>query len=174
MMLALSAMMAVLTAIAAGSGPAWGANEMTDAAKLARVESMYRGYRKDFPAVQDIEPQEALRLLQEGRALFIDSREEREQAVSMLPAAIPEKEFLKAPERYPDRVLIGYCTISYRSGKLAQQLAGQGIKLINLRGGMLGWVHAGGKIYDRNGETLRLHVYGRKWDLAPQAYETTW
>ena len=146
---------------------------MTDAAKRAWM-SIYRGYRKDFPAVQDIEPQEAMRLLQEGRALFIDAREEREQAVSMLPAAVTAEEFLKDPERYPDRVLIGYCTISYRSGKLAQQLAAQGITVINLRGGMLGWAHAGGKIHDRNGETLRLHVYGRKWDLAPQAYETIW
>jgi hypothetical protein len=35
-------------------------------------------------------------------------------------------------------------------------------------------VHAGGKVYDRNGETRRIHVYGRTWDLAPSAYKTLW
>ena len=48
---------------------------MTDSEKRTRIDELYRGYRKDFPDVQDIEPQEAMRLLQEGRALFIDVRE---------------------------------------------------------------------------------------------------
>ena len=153
---------------------ATGAGEMTDSEKRTRVEALYAGYRKDFPGVPEIDSAEAMRLWEEGRAIFIDARSEPEQAVSMLPSAVPEQEFLKDPTRYRDRVLIGYCTISYRSGKLAQQLAAQGIRILNLRGGMLGWVHAGGKIYDRNGETHRLHVYGRKWDLAPREYQTTW
>jgi sodium/bile acid cotransporter 7 len=169
-----AAVMAVLIAMAAGPGPARGANEMTDAAKLTRVEAMYRDYRKEFPEVPEISPQEAMRLLAEGQALFVDVREEREQAVSMLPSSITAKEFLEAPGRARDRVLIGYCTISYRSGKLAQQLAAPGVTLLNLQGGVLAWVHAGGKLYDRSGETRRLHVYGRKWDLAPQGYETVW
>jgi sodium/bile acid cotransporter 7 len=173
-MRALSAMFVVLTVMAAGADPARGADDVTDAAKLARVESMYRDYRKEFPEVPEIAPQEAMRLLSEGRALFVDVREEREQAVSMLPSSITAKEFLEDPGRYRDRVLIGYCTISYRSGKLARQLAAKGVTLLNLQGGMLAWVHAGGKLCDRNGETRRLHVYGRKWDLAPQGFETVW
>lgn len=147
---------------------------MTDSEKRTRIDELYRGYRKDFPDVRDIETQEAMRLSQEGRALFIDVREPKEQAVSMLPSAVTAEEFLKDPGRYADRVLIGYCTISYRSGKLAQQLAAQGITVLNLRGGILAWAHAGGKLQDRDGETRRIHVYGRKWDLAPQGYETVW
>ena len=52
--------------------------------------------------------------------------------------------------------------------------AAQGITVLNLRGGILAWTHAGGSLRDRDGETRRLHVYGRKWDLAPRGYETTW
>jgi sodium/bile acid cotransporter 7 len=115
-----------------------------------------------------------MQLLAEGKAVFVDVREEKEQAVSMLPNAIPEAELLRYPEKYRDRILIGYCTISYRSGKLAQQLKGKGISMLNLRGGLMAWVHAGGKVYDRNGETRRIHVYGRKWNLAPKDYETIW
>jgi len=154
--------------------PGWAGDEMSDAAKRAKIEELYSSYKKEFPDVQDIEPAEAMQLLQEGKALFIDVREENEQKVSMLPSAVTEKEFLKDPVRFRDRILIGYCTISYRSGKLAESLKARGITLINLKGGLLAWVHAGGKVYDRDGETARIHIYGWKWDLAPRDYEAVW
>jgi rhodanese-related sulfurtransferase len=152
----------------------WAGDGMSDAAKRAKVEELYNGYKKEFPDVQDIEPAEAMRLVQEGKAIFIDVREEKEQEVSMLPSAVTEKEFLKDPGRFKDHILIGYCTISYRSGKLAEALKPRGIILLNLKGGLLAWVHAGGKVYDRNGETHRIHVYSRQWDLGPKGYEAVW
>jgi len=161
--------------IAAGPAqPGWTSDDMSDAAKRDKIEALYGDYKREFADVPDIEPAEAMRLLQEGKALFIDVREEKEQKVSMLPSAVTEKEFLKNPDRFRDRTLIGYCTISYRSGKLAESLRARGITLLNLRGGLLAWVHAGGKVFDRNGETLRIHVYGRKWDLGPKGYEAVW
>jgi sodium/bile acid cotransporter 7 len=147
---------------------------MSDAEKRAMIESMYRGYKKDFADVEDIAPAEAMELLKNGRVIFVDVREQKEQDVSMLPGAITENEFLKHPERYHDKVIIGYCTISYRSGKLAMKLRARDIAMLNLRGGLLAWVHAGGKVYDRNGETRHIHVYGRKWDLGPKDYQATW
>jgi rhodanese-related sulfurtransferase len=149
-------------------------DSVPNAERRAKIESMYSAYKREFPAVQDIDPAAAMRLFEEGTAVFIDIRAQKEQAVSMLPGAVTEKEFLKDPGQYAGRTLIGYCTISYRSGKLAEKLNLKGITLLNLRGGMLAWVHAGGRIYDRSGETRRIHVYGRKWNLAPQAYEAVW
>jgi sodium/bile acid cotransporter 7 len=154
--------------------PSWAGDDMSDAERLAKVEELYRGYKKEFPGVQDIEPAEAMRLLQEGRALFVDVRAEKEQNVSMLPSTVTEKEFLKDPGRFRDHILIGYCTISYRSGKLAVSFEARGITLLNLKGGLLAWVHAGGKVYDRTGETTRIHVYGREWDLGPKGYTAVW
>jgi sodium/bile acid cotransporter 7 len=147
---------------------------MSDSEKSAKVMAMYGDYKKDFPGVQDIEPAEAMRLFQAGQALFIDVRKQKEQAVSMLPGAVTEKQFLKDPEPYRDRTLIGYCTISYRSGKLAEKLKARGITLLNLKGGLLAWVYAGGRVYDKNGETQRIHVYGKKWNLGPKDYEGIW
>lgn len=152
----------------------WSGDDMSDAVKRAKVEALYHDYKKEFADVEDIEPEEAMRLFQEGKALFVDVREEREQKVSMLPSAVTEKELLKDPGRFREHTLIGYCTISYRSGKLAESLRARGITLLNLKGGLLAWVHAGGKVYDRNGETTRIHVYGRKWNLAPKGYEAVW
>ncbi len=152
----------------------WADDAMSDAAKRTKIEAIYRGYKKDFADVADIAPAEAMELLKAGRMVFVDVREEKEQEVSMLPGAVTEKEFLKNPERYGDKVIVGYCTISYRSGKLAEKLKARGIAMLNLEGGLLAWVHAGGKVYDRNGETHRIHVYGRKWDLGPKDYEAVW
>jgi sodium/bile acid cotransporter 7 len=147
---------------------------MSEAEKRAKIESLYQGYKRDFADVEDIAPAEAMELLKSGRVVFVDVREEKEQVVSMLPGAITEEAFLKHPERYQDKVIIGYCTISYRSGKLAEKLRTRDIAMLNLRGGLLAWVHAGGKVYDRNGETRRIHVYGRKWDLGPKDYQAVW
>jgi rhodanese-related sulfurtransferase len=152
----------------------WAADNMSDSEKRDKIEAMYQSYKKDFPGVPDIQIYDAMRLLQEGKALFIDVREEREQEVSMLPGAVTEKQFLKNPGKYRDRTLVGYCTISYRSGKLAEKLNAQGITLLNLKGGLLAWVHAGGKVYDQSGETKRIHVYGKKWNLGPRDYEAVW
>ena len=149
-------------------------DDMNDDAKRAKIEAMYRGYKKDFADTTDIAPSEAMELFKAGRVVFVDVREEKEQEVSMLPGAVTEKEFLENPDRYRDKVLIGYCTISYRSGKLAQKLRVRNIDMQNLEGGLLAWVHAGGKVYDRNGETRRIHVYGRKWNLGPKDYEALW
>jgi sodium/bile acid cotransporter 7 len=147
---------------------------MEDDARRAKIEAMYRDYKKKFPGVQDIAPAEASQLLDAGRALFVDVREPKEQEVSMLPGAVTEKEFLSRPGGYGDMVVIGYCTISYRSGKLAEKLKERGITMLNLKGGLLAWVHAGGKVYDQAGETRRIHVYGRKWDLGPKDYQPVW
>ncbi|MEJ5359910.1 MAG: rhodanese-like domain-containing protein [Desulfobacterales bacterium] len=147
---------------------------MRDEEKKKRVEELYRGYKRDFSAVEDIIPEEAIRLHREGKALFIDVREKREQVVSMIPGAIRDEEFLKSLQTFDGKILIAYCTISYRSGKLAERLAHRGIRILNLQGGLLGWVHAGGPIVDQKGETRRIHVYGPKWDLAPAGYDAVW
>jgi sodium/bile acid cotransporter 7 len=171
----------VLCALTAGyalmpgiASQVWADDAMSDADKRAKIESMYRDYKKNFADVADIAPAEAMALLKTGQALFVDVRAATEQDVSMLPGAIAADEFLKHPEHYRDKVIIGYCTISYRSGKLADTLKTRGMVMLNLKGGLLAWVHAGGKVYDRSGETRRIHVYGRKWNLGPKDYEALW
>ena len=113
-------------------------------------------------------------LKSDGKAVLIDIREPHEQQISMLPGAITEKEFVNDSSRYKDTVKIAYCTISYRSGKFAQKLQEKGIMVYNLRGGILAWVHAGGKVYDQGRETDRIHVYGRRWNLGPKRYRAVW
>ena len=133
---------------------------------------MYDEYKKDFQQVRDINAETAIGLLSDPDVVFVDVRRRKEQAVSMIPGAITADEFKDHLEQYRDKRIITYCTISYRSGKLASRLMNKGISVTNLRAGLLGWVHAGGPLIDDSGATNRLHVYGRKWDMAPENIAT--
>jgi sodium/bile acid cotransporter 7 len=144
---------------------------LNDAAKLRKIEAMAEDYRKEFPSVRHISAREALILVKSSQVIFIDHRTESEQALSMLPQAVLSKDLLKNPKAYADRTLIVYCTIGYRSGNLARKLRKKGVSALNLRGGILAWIHAGGKVYQDGRPVKRVHVYGKKWDLAPSAYE---
>ncbi len=161
-------LLAVLAALALAAACS---RASTDAEKLAAVEAMYVGYARDFPAVPDLAPDEARQLLEQGGAVFVDVRPENERAVSMLPGAVSREEFLADPGRFANRTAVGYCTIGYRSGKLAEALAARGIPMRNLRGGILAWTLAGGAVQGPNGRPVKaLHVYGAKWDLPPAGY----
>ena len=163
----------VLTALLFLAGFALGDREMSDADKKETVYHMYAGYKKDFPNVKDLSPQQAMELLNLDKLVFVDTRRPEEMAVSMLPGAVAEKDFLKDPDQYRDKTVVAYCTISYRSGVFARNLAKKGKTVLNLQAGILAWLLEGGKVYDPNGnEVKRVHVYGSKWDYAPAGYET--
>jgi rhodanese-related sulfurtransferase len=152
---------------------AMGDTEMSEAKKKEAVYRMYAEYKKDFPAVRDVSPQQAMEWLRQGRVVFVDTRKPAEMAVSMLPGAVSQQDFLNNPDQYKDKTAVGYCTISYRSGVFAREMAKKGITVVNLEGGLLAWILEGGKVYDQSGkEVKRAHVYGDKWNLAPADYET--
>lgn len=97
-------------------------------------------------------------------------------------------EYLKATREFAGRFrkgipkgkrIVVYCTIGYRSGKYAMELAGQGIRAENLEGGILSWSHAGGPFQVRNDAglatpTRRVHVYDKGWNLLHPDYEAVW
>jgi sodium/bile acid cotransporter 7 len=145
-----------------------------DSEAKQRVYSMYEDYRKSFPEAPEMHPQEAMGLMGTAEVVFVDTRSEEERRVSMLPGAVAHEEFLRNPGAYSDGTVVAYCTIGYRSGLLARDMLEKGRRVHNLEGGILGWVHEGGKVYDEGEETRRIHVYGRRWNYPPQSYEAVW
>jgi sodium/bile acid cotransporter 7 len=146
---------------------------LTDEQKKEIVYQMYRESRQsEFPNVSDLMPSEANKLLQEAKVVFVDVRKKAERDVSTLPGAVPADEFLDNPDAWNNVTVVVYCTISHRSGVLAEELAERGISVLNLRGGILAWALEGYPVFDDNGETRRIHVYGSEWDYAPAGYET--
>jgi sodium/bile acid cotransporter 7 len=151
-----------------------GPHKLSDRKKYEQVLKLYTSHKKEFPDVRDVSPREAMELVNTGRVVFIDVREANEQNLSRLPGAITIDSFLENFETYNDFIKIGYATISYRSGIIAQELHQKGIPMYNLRGGLLAWVHGGGKVYKGTAETRRIHVYSPEWDLGPDGYESVW
>ncbi len=147
----------------------------TDPERQAKAYGLYEGYKKDFPEAAEMRPEEALQLWREGGVVFFDARSEAERAVSTLPGAVSEQDYLADPDHFAGKKAVIYCTIGYRSGVLVQKLGTKGIAAANLATGIVGWLHAGGPLVDASGApTRRVHVYGRTWDLAPLAYTAVW
>jgi len=147
---------------------------LTDAAKKRKIDEMYEGYKKHFPKVKDFSAGQILQLMDRERIIFVDIRKTKEQAVSMINGAITEMEFRRNLSAYRDYIVIGYCTIGSRSGKLARKLKKKGINMFNMRGPILAWLHAGGIVHKDGKPVDRVHVYGRKWNLVPSAMKSVW
>ena len=119
-------------------------------------------------------------ILDDSNLVLIDVRQPNEQAISMLPHAITTAQFAeKFRQGVPQgKRLVVYCTIGYRSGKYADQLAAQGIKAENLEGGVLAWSHAGGEFYEDSAgvkvATLRVHVYDKSWNFLHPDFQAVW
>ncbi|MEM7051301.1 MAG: rhodanese-like domain-containing protein [Acidobacteriota bacterium] len=167
LILALSAIL-TLAACAGADDPG---SAMTDAEKLAEIRQMYDGYRSDFPEVEDISAEELLALRENRPVVIVDVRKTKERRISTIPGAITPEELGTLPE---GALVVTYCTVGYRSGLHADKLRRQGIEVKNLAGSLLSWAHAGGDLVDAEGPTKRLHVYGKKWNLAPEAFEAVW
>lgn len=148
---------------------------LDDAARAARVAEMYAAYRTGFSTAPDIDVETLQARLDAGEALvLVDVRTDEERAVSMLPNAIPAETVDADPAAYVGQPLVAYCTIGVRSGRWTEARRRDGLDVTNLAGSVLAWTYTGRALQGPDGETRRVHVYGRTWDLARTDYPSTW
>lgn len=163
-MSALAARLALLAAMASSSLGLAAPPPATNPERVARIEELYREYRPSFQAVPEVDAAEVQRLVKEEGALLVDVRTPAEQAVSMLPGAIPAERFDAAAAA--GKPVVAYCTIGARSGAWAATQRAVGVDARNFKGSVLAWSHVGGAFVDPAGRpTLAVHVYGATWDL---------
>ncbi len=106
-----------------------------------------------------------------GKApILLDVRSDEERAVSVIAGAVVDASAIPAGAE-----VVVYCTIGLRSGHAARDLRQRGINALNLRGGILAWLAAGGTVVDATGAPVRrVHVYGRRWNVLPDDVEAVW
>ena len=144
-------------------------------ARLDKIYRMYDAYKKRaFPTAPDITVENFLQWQNQDSIILVDVRSRKERRVSMIPNAISQKAFDKNRARFKQRKIIVYCTIGYRSGEQVVKLRKKGLDAYNLIGGVLAWAHAGQFFAAPDGDSLRFHVYGKKWNLAPEKYKAVW
>lgn len=175
---ALRAVMAPAVALALALlfplGPVAAQSRDTEAGRRQIMERMIEEIREDHPDVATISAAEFREALPGGDFVLVDVRTERERRVSTLPGAIPASEFERRLAELANRTVVVYCTIGHRSSSYAREMGRRGVDVLNLEGSVLAWTHAGGPLVHEGMPTKRLHVYGRRWNLAADGYETVW
>jgi sodium/bile acid cotransporter 7 len=148
---------------------------MSEAERREQIEEMVAGVERRFPDVPGVDADEVARELAAGRIVLVDSRAPEERAVSTIPGAITLEDLERRAAELEGAVIVTYCTIGHRSSEQARELRSRGWDARNFRGSLLAWTHAGGELADATGApTRRLHVYGERWNLAADGYETVW
>jgi rhodanese-related sulfurtransferase len=165
----------VLGVLAAAACARAAGHELSEAERSRRVTALIEDVERRFPDVPTMDAAEVQRELAAGRIVLVDSRPADERAVSMIPGAIDRNEFERRADELAGATVVTYCTIGQRSSEHARELRRRGWDARNLRGSLLAWTYVGGALVDGDGHpTRRLDVYGPRWDLAADGYETVW
>ncbi|MEM9291166.1 MAG: rhodanese-like domain-containing protein [Acidobacteriota bacterium] len=160
----------------------WGPEprRLSEDQRRERIDRLYSEYRESFPDVPSLSPEALTQRLESATPppILVDVRDEREQEISMLPDALTTEAFEELRRQQPQQVaaaeIVTYCTIGYRSGRYAEELREQGLNAHNLAGSLLAWTHTGRPLEHRDAPVYRLHVWSERYDLAADAYTTTW
>lgn len=98
----------------------------------------------------------------------LDSRTKKEFNISHLKGA----SFVSYDDFNLDKVVSSldkskpvliYCSIGYRSGKIAEKLKKKGFKVYNLLGGIFEWVNNNQPVYQNQKTTQNVHGYNKDW-----------
>ncbi len=100
--------------------------------------------------------------------VYLDSREKKEFKVSHIENAkwVGFSSFnLKRIKNIPkDKKIVVYCTVGYRSEKIAKKLLKAGFTDVsNLYGGIFEWVHQDQSVVNNEGVTEEIHTYDKDW-----------
>lgn len=101
---------------------------------------------------------------------FLDARESREYDVSHLKGArcVGYDRFDLSQLDLPDKNarIVVYCSVGYRSEKIAEKLIAAGYKNVaNLYGGIFEWVNQDQPVYNDKGKTKEVHAYDKTWGV---------
>ena len=100
--------------------------------------------------------------------VYLDTRAKKEYEVSHIKGArwIGFKSFnMNRVNDIPkNRKIVVYCTVGYRSEKIAEKLVKAGYTdMSNLYGGIFEWVHHNQPIHNNSGPTQQVHTFDKNW-----------
>ena len=102
--------------------------------------------------------------------MLLDAREPAEFAVSHIDNAVFvgynnfNIDALKNIEK--DSPIVVYCSVGYRSAKIAEKLLASGFTNVkNLYGGIFEWKNENHNVYNTNGITEQVHAFSKTWGI---------
>ncbi len=101
--------------------------------------------------------------------VFLDAREKPEFDISHIRGALwvgyDTFQWRKVAKLPKNQKIVVYCSVGYRSEKIAEKLVKMGFKdVFNLYGGIFAWKHAGGQVVNGQGKTTeKVHTFNQEW-----------
>ncbi|MDB9529145.1 rhodanese-like domain-containing protein [Oscillatoria sp. CS-180] len=129
-----------------------------------------RWVRRQFPQVPSISTEDLAAWLSQDSPspVLLDVRHEEEYAVSHLPGArrLTTVEAVQRSHISPEMPLVLYCSVGYRSARLAERLQAAGYNhVVNLEGSIFEWHNQGRPLVTDQGTVQNVHPYDRTWGL---------
>jgi len=125
--------------------------------------------RQSFPTVRQISTHQLAEWMDNAKPdlLLVDVRGSEEFAVSQLHGAInaTTAEGIAAVirEKKPAAAVL-YCSVGFRSSRLAEQLGREGITgVANLEGSIFQWANEARPLYQGQTPVQQVHPYGKRW-----------
>jgi rhodanese-related sulfurtransferase len=106
---------------------------------------------------------------QKDEVYLLDTREREEYQVSHIEGATylgyKNPDYTRLEDIPKDAEVVLYCSIGYRSEKIAEELRKRGYQNVyNLYGSIFEWVNQGYPVVDEAGNvTDKIHTYNRNW-----------
>jgi rhodanese-related sulfurtransferase len=125
--------------------------------------------RAEFPQVRQISPDTLASWLasKQTNLVLLDTRTEAEYAVSHLANARqvdPKIENLASLDLAIDTPIVTYCSIGYRSARIADRLQTAGYtNVVNLEGSIFQWANAGKPVYRNGSQVQQVHPFDPRW-----------
>lgn len=107
---------------------------------------------------------------QKDSVVFLDARAKQEFEVSHIAQAhwVGYDNFstTQLPAITKDQKIIVYCSVGYRSEKIAEKLENAGFTdVANLYGGLFEWVNQGNEVINEQGTTQQVHAFDKIWGV---------
>lgn len=142
-----------------------------DSTTEVRLDKITREIAAEFPQVPTLAPAELSAWLDDPDReppILLDVREPNEFAVSHLPGARrvdPDADVKKLlASLTPKRPVVLYCSVGYRSSKLAEQLLEVGVSDVrNLEGSIFRWANEGLPLQRYGMPAHRVHPYSSRY-----------
>lgn len=134
-----------------------------------RWEQTLRLVRETFPDVPQMSTDRLAGLLAKGDdVVLLDARSEEEFETSHLQGASraenirSARDILEARSEKP--IVVVYCSVGYRSSRLAQQLRSRGIEnVFNLEGSLFKWANEGRPVHRGRQQVRFVHPFDEDW-----------
>ena len=134
-----------------------------------RWEQTLRLVRETFPEVPQMSTERLAGLLEQGEeVVLLDARSDEEFDTSHLQGALRAENVHSARDILKDRdekpTVVVYCSVGYRSSRLARELRSQGIdNVFNVEGSLFKWANEGRPVYRGSKQVRSVHPFDEDW-----------